>query len=89
MCETKGLPPLALDCGVDDFLIDDNRRLPDELTAGGVAHSYGESEGGHEWPYWRRRLPVALRFFADRSTLDDHGADIKVAFGLVIFCIRV
>lgn len=66
MCATKGLPQLALDCGIDDLLIEDNRRLHDELTAGGVAHSYDESEGAHEWPYWQRRLPVALRFFADR-----------------------
>lgn len=63
---TDGLPPLALDGGIDDFLIEDHRRLHDELTADGVAHSYDEAEGGHEWPYWQRRLPVALRFFADR-----------------------
>lgn len=63
LCATHGLPPLALDCGVDDFLLEDNRRLHRELTAGGVAHSYVETEGGHEWPYWQRRLPVALRFF--------------------------
>ena len=26
---------------------------------------YDESEGGHEWPYWQRRLPIALQFFAE------------------------
>ncbi len=65
LCETNGLPPLALDCGVDDFLVDDNRRLHRALTAGGVAHTYDESAGGHEWPYWQRRLPIALQFFAE------------------------
>ena len=58
------LPPLRLDCGVDDPLIDDNRILHAALRANGVPHTYEEFAGGHEWAYWETHLADSLRFFA-------------------------
>ncbi|BAM04249.1 alpha/beta hydrolase [Phycisphaera mikurensis] len=57
------LPPFRFDCGVDDPLIDGNRRLHRELDAAGIAHGYAEHPGGHEWPYWQRHVSDTLRFF--------------------------
>ena len=56
------LPPLYMDCGRDDPLIDSNRRLHQALSARGIDHVYEESEGGHDWDYWSRRLPISLSF---------------------------
>jgi S-formylglutathione hydrolase FrmB len=59
------LPPLRMDCGRDDILLEANRALHEKLKALGVAHSYEEYPGPHEWPYWIENLPRTLRFFSN------------------------
>lgn len=59
------LPPLRLDCGVDDPFIAANRQLHAELTRHGVAHAYAEHAGDHSWDYWARHLEDSLRFFGN------------------------
>ena len=56
------LPPLRFDCGRDDPLIHSNRRLHETLQREGIAHTWAEYGGGHEWPYWQQHLPDTLRF---------------------------
>ncbi len=58
------LPPLCIDCGVDDPLIRYNRALRDKLVSAKIAHEYAEHRGGHEWSYWAARLPATLSFFS-------------------------
>ncbi len=60
----NSLPPFRFDCGVDDLLIEPNRRLHLELRAAGIDHEYAEHPGGHEWPYWEHHLGDTLRFFS-------------------------
>lgn len=57
------LPPLRIDCGVGDILIEQNRTLHAALDSAGVRHTYVEYEGGHEWAYWRDHIDDVLRFF--------------------------
>lgn len=57
------LPPLRLDCGIDDELLESNRNLVEQLKASKIEHSYEEFEGCHEWAYWNRNLIKTLRFF--------------------------
>ncbi len=57
------LPPLRIDCGTEDPLLDYNRILHAELTKTGVEHHYAEYPGGHEWSYWAARLPDTFSFF--------------------------
>jgi len=54
------MPQLSFDCGVDDHLIEDNRRYHEFLEARGVPHRYHEHTGGHNWAYWDAHLPEAL-----------------------------
>jgi putative tributyrin esterase len=61
------LPPLQIDCGTEDPLLDHNRALTAALTTAEIAHSYNEYPGGHEWPYWEARLPETFRFFHQAS----------------------
>ncbi len=59
------LPALRLDCGVDDFLIEENRALHTRLTALGIPHEYEEPPGEHNWAYWDRHILDTLKFFCN------------------------
>lgn len=58
------LPSLLLDCGTEDFLIEDNRAFHTELTAARVPHVYREFGGVHDWDYWDTHVREALAFHA-------------------------
>lgn len=59
------LPPLRIDCGLQDGLLEANRALHVALQQACVSHLYAESPGGHDWPYWTRTLEHTLAFFGD------------------------
>jgi putative tributyrin esterase len=52
-----------IDCGVDDFLIEDNRELHRRLVYEKVPHDYIERPGAHTWDYWGNALEYHLLFF--------------------------
>jgi putative tributyrin esterase len=54
---------LIIDCGVDDFLIEDNRELHRRLVYEKVPHEYTERPGAHTWTYWGNALEHHLLFF--------------------------
>jgi len=61
--KTSGdLPALRIDCGIEDFLIEDNRSFRDHLTALGLPFEYQEWPGAHEWGYWDLHLKETLAF---------------------------
>ncbi len=55
-------PAIRIDCGLDDRLLQHNRRLHDHLTKLGLAHEYHEFPGGHNWPYWDEHVQQAIAF---------------------------
>ena len=57
------LPPIRFDCGKEDLLIEYNRTLHQQMEAAGIAHTYEEFEGSHEWPYWAEHIQETLVFF--------------------------
>lgn len=57
------LPPLRIDCGLDDPYLEANRELHRALQAAGIAHDYAEGPGGHDWTYWSATLEHTLCFF--------------------------
>ncbi|SHK70091.1 S-formylglutathione hydrolase FrmB [Reichenbachiella agariperforans] len=64
MAENRNdLPPLRFDCGSSDLLIEYNRQLHADLDKAGIAHTYEEFEGGHQWEYWQEHLVDTLLFF--------------------------
>lgn len=48
----------------DGAAVAENRDLHDALQATGVQHGWQESDGGHDWRYWRRVLPDHVAFHA-------------------------
>lgn len=57
-------PALRIDCGVDDFLIEDNRAYHKHLEQIGYAHEYAEYSGAHDWDYWDEHVREAIVFSA-------------------------
>ncbi len=60
------LPPLRIDCGLDDPYLEANRDLHRALERAGIAHQYAEDAGGHDWKYWSTTLESTLRFFGEQ-----------------------
>jgi putative tributyrin esterase len=58
------LPKLRIDCGSEDFLLEDNRAFHRSLVEMKVAHEYEEFPGNHNWDYWEIHVQEALRFHA-------------------------
>ena len=56
----KPLPKLYLACGTEDGLIEANREFDAFLTAEGVAHTFEEGPGKHNWTFWNKHLPRGL-----------------------------
>ena len=57
------LPALRIDCGTEDFLLEENRAFTAHLTALGIPHEYEEHPGDHNWVYWNRHVLDTVKFF--------------------------
>lgn len=69
-CKRAGkLPKILLDCGTEDFLLDDNRAFHAALLKQRVPHLYFEHPGAHNWDYWDEHVRTALRFHAKNLKL--------------------
>lgn len=55
-------PAIRIDCGVDDFLIDDNRTYSAHLQEIGYDHEYEEFPGVHDWAYWDEHVREQIAF---------------------------
>jgi S-formylglutathione hydrolase FrmB len=67
------LPRIRIDCGTDDFLIDDNRECHRRLDRLGIPHEYEEFPGAHTWDYWDLHVQEALRFHAQALGISSTG----------------
>lgn len=56
------LPPIRIDCGTEDALLERNRALHAALLKDRIPHTYEEHSGGHDWPYWQQHVRSTLRF---------------------------
>lgn len=55
-------PAIRIDCGTEDFLIEDNRALHAHLEKIGYPHEYQEFPGSHNWGYWDIHVQEAIAF---------------------------
>lgn len=58
------LPKLRIDCGTEDFLLEQNRAFHKHLDDLHVAHEYAEFPGAHDWAYWDKHVQEAVAFHA-------------------------
>ncbi len=64
--KTKALPFFYVDCGTEDFLIQNNRDFMQLLVEKKVPHEFRQLPGAHNWEYWDKQVQEFLRV-ADRS----------------------
>jgi S-formylglutathione hydrolase FrmB len=62
--DRKKLPAIRIDCGVDDFLIENNREMHRHLDRLGIPHEYQEFPGAHSWEYWDEHIRESIAFHA-------------------------
>lgn len=58
------LPAIRIDCGLDDFLLEDNRAFHQHLNKLNIPHEYEEFPGAHSWDFWDTHIQEAIRFHA-------------------------
>jgi S-formylglutathione hydrolase FrmB len=64
------VPALRIDCGTDDFLLEQNRAFHRHLSALSIPHEYQEYPGGHDWAYWDDHVREAVAFHAKTLKLN-------------------
>ena len=62
-------PALKIDCGTEDFLLEQNRFFHAHLEKLELAHRYEEFAGGHSWDYWDLHIRSALEFHREHLRL--------------------
>ena len=60
-------PRLYLCCGTEDYLLSDNRAFRQHLNRIGLANTYEESPGTHEWGYWDRQIQRVIEWLPLRG----------------------
>lgn len=60
--KARNIPAIFLDCGTEDGLIDQSRSLRAELERMGIAPTYAEWPGKHDWDYWRLHARESLEW---------------------------
>lgn len=59
--QIKKLPFIYVDCGTEDFLIQNNREFAALLTEKKIPHEYRQLPGAHDWKYWNSQVQEFLR----------------------------
>ncbi len=54
-------------CGVDDFLIEQNRDMHDYLDSIGCSHCYVEDQGAHEWGFWNKYIQEGAAWLNEKA----------------------
>ena len=54
---------IIIDCGINDFFYEVNKKLHEKLLYLNVHHDYIERPGGHDWKYWDNALYYQFLFF--------------------------
>jgi putative tributyrin esterase len=68
------IPALRIDCGTDDFLLDQNRAFHAHLEAMRIPHEYQEFPGSHNWAYWDLHVQEAIAFHVKNLKLGGEAA---------------
>lgn len=56
------LPAIFIDCGDDDFLLNENMNLVKIMNEKNVDFEFRVHDGGHTWEYWRTALAKTMKF---------------------------
>jgi putative tributyrin esterase len=71
--ECQDPPVLWIDCGTEDYILDQSRSFHAHLEKLSLKHEYHEFPAGHGWDYWDAHIPKALAFHAKHMGLKPRG----------------
>jgi S-formylglutathione hydrolase FrmB len=63
----KDKRPRVVICGKNDFFLAENRTALAACQAAGVELNWRDTEGGHDWKYWSRELPLVAKTFSEAA----------------------
>jgi putative tributyrin esterase len=63
------IPALRIDCGTDDFLLEQNQKFHKHLESLHINHEYQEFPGSNEWGYWDKLVQEAVASHAKNLKL--------------------
>jgi S-formylglutathione hydrolase FrmB len=63
------IPALRIDCGTEDFLLEENREFHRHLESLKIPHEYQEFPGDHNWAYWDLHVQESVAFHARQLKL--------------------
>lgn len=66
-CAGKELPRLMMSCGSEDFTLEMNHTLKEQLAEQGIAVHYEEHPGEHNWDYWETHIQRVLAWLPIRT----------------------
>ena len=67
----KPLPDIYMWCGLQDGLLEGNRKMRDCLTRLRYPLTYEESDGTHSWPYWDEKIRTVLDWLPRRERREE------------------
>lgn len=74
LSDPRDLPPrIHLSCGLYDGLVDDNRRLAEQLSHATTSVGHAEVASGHDWHAWRDLLRPGLMHTLGSPGVEDEG----------------
>ena len=74
LSDPRELPPrIHLSCGLFDGLVDDNRRLAEQLSHAATSVGHAEVASGHDWHAWRDLLRPGLMHTLGSPGVEDEG----------------
>ncbi|KQO97404.1 alpha/beta hydrolase [Leifsonia sp. Leaf264] len=65
--DAASVPPLFQWCGIEDHLIEENRRFRDAADAAGLPLTASEGPGGHDWARWDEQIQRVLGWLPLRT----------------------
>lgn len=58
--EGKELPKIYMACGIDDSLMEANKKFYNTLKSAGIDIVFEEGSGSHEWDFWNKYIKKVL-----------------------------
>ncbi len=60
------IPRIFMACGIEDFLLSENRDYHNFLSIEKIEHTYVEDQGAHNWSFWNKYIDKGMAWMQKR-----------------------
>ena len=68
IADKKPIPDIYMACGLDDFLLADNKAFHQFLVDNDVKVTFNLGPGAHEWDFWDTYIKKAIEWLPTENT---------------------